>query len=109
MHANERPRASRRLAAQRGVEIMSAERTSKQALAVYSKRLASAFADAEVIAASQLAEIVERDAKTVRAYMRRVALRDQSSEKHNRWGVTQSQATTVAEHFAEAKRTVTAS
>jgi len=64
------------------------------------KLITAAFKGAEEITAGELAEIVGKDDKTVRAHMRKAAYRDQSTEKNNRWKITKEVALSVAEHYA---------
>lgn len=64
------------------------------------KAIADAIKADEFLDANTLASIVNKDAKTLRAHMRKSAYRDQSSEKNNRWRITQEQALSVAEHYA---------
>ncbi len=57
-------------------------------------------ADADkTISATQLSELVERDAKTVRAHLRKIAARDQSELHGARWRVTKTIAQNVTERY----------
>jgi predicted nucleic acid-binding protein len=58
-----------------------------------------AYASAETISAAELALIVSREQKNLRAYMRSAKLRDQSTEKNNAWKITLSDAVSVAQHY----------
>lgn len=84
---------------------MSAQKqeSASDRLARYQSALAEAYADADAITASELATIVERDAKVVRARLRAIQYRN-ADEKHNRHAVDQTTANAIAEHFASAKR-----
>lgn len=68
------------------------------------QKLAGAFRKSDTITASELAECVGRDGKVVRAYLRSIAARDQSTLKNQRWAIDRDTAMTVAEHFESAKR-----
>ena len=69
------------------------------------QQLAGLFRKSETITASELAECVGRDGKVVRAYLRKIAARDQSTLKNQRWAIDRETAMGVAEHFENAKRT----
>lgn len=57
-------------------------------------------ADADkMISATQLSDLVERDAKTVRAHLRKIAARDQSELHGARWRITKTVATQVVERY----------
>lgn len=78
--------------------------TQKQAeskVAAFFKKHAD---DSDTITANQLAELLNRSAKVVRAHMRQVAVRDQSQEKHNRYAIDREIATQELLHFDSAKR-----
>lgn len=62
------------------------------------------FKSDDVISASDLADYVERDAKTVRAYLRASKMRDQSEYKNARWGIDREIAAQVIEHYNDARR-----
>ena len=84
---------------------MSAQRQRKTEKSV--SELASEFFDSlevEHASASQLAAYCERDAKTVRAHLRKIAYRDQSVEKNNTHKIDKETFVSVVEHFAKAKR-----
>ncbi len=51
------------------------------------------------ISATQLSELVNRDAKTVRARLRKMKVRDQSQFKNATWRITQAQATSELAHY----------
>ena len=51
------------------------------------------------ISAPQLAELVGRDAKTVRGYLRRIKARNQAKYKGARWTIDETVATEALEHF----------
>lgn len=53
----------------------------------------------EIITASELAELVNRDAKTVRARLRKLAVRDQSQFKNATWRITETIAESELEHY----------
>lgn len=53
-----------------------------------------------VISAEQLADLVQRDGKTVRARLRRLAARDQSLLKGARWKITETLAVQEFDHYA---------
>lgn len=62
------------------------------------KEFFETHADADkTISASQLAELVKRDAKTVRAHLRKIAARDQKELKGARWRITQTLAASELE------------
>ena len=52
-----------------------------------------------VISATQLSELVERDAKTVRAHLRKIAARDRSELHGARWRITQAIASEEVERY----------
>lgn len=56
--------------------------------------------DAEgTISATQLAELVQRDGKTVRARLRKIAARDQSELKGARWRISETLAVSEFDHY----------
>lgn len=65
------------------------------------------FADSETITASQLTSHLselrksELSAKTVRAYLRRIAARDQATLKNQRWGIDRAIAENAVQHFVK--------
>ena len=68
---------------------MSIKQDAKQAVEAFFEENADAD---KHITASQLAELVQRDAKTVRARLRKIAARDQSEMKGARWRITKTVA-----------------
>lgn len=54
-----------------------------------------------VISAAQLAELVNRDGKTVRGYLRKIAARNQAELKGARWNINVTVAETAVEHYAK--------
>lgn len=60
--------------------------------------------DAQTITASELADLCDRDAKVVRAYLRAIKSRDQSQFKNARYAIDSELATKVVDHFDAAKR-----
>lgn len=54
-----------------------------------------------LITPSQLADLVSRDPKTVRAHLRKMAARNQAKLKGARWAIDETLATTVAAHYAQ--------
>lgn len=76
------------------------QQTAEQRVAAFFKENATD----DSISASQLADICERDAKTVRAHLRRIKSRDQSKYKNAQYRISQELATSVVEHFDNAKR-----
>lgn len=72
------------------------------------ERVSDYFESLEVdtISAQELADICERDAKTVRAYLRKINSRDQSEYKNARYQIDIELASTVVDHFDKAKRVV---
>lgn len=69
--------------------------------------LSALFADSETITATQLTSHLselresELSAKTVRAYLRRIAARDQATLKNQRWGITREIAENAIAHFVK--------
>lgn len=53
----------------------------------------------KTISASELAALVQRDAKTLRAYLRKIEYRDQSEFKGARYRIAKTDATSVKTHF----------
>lgn len=53
-----------------------------------------------VISATQLADLVNRDGKTVRARLRKIAARDQKKLKGARWAITETVAVSEFDHYA---------
>ncbi len=51
------------------------------------------------ISATQLSDLVNRDAKTVRARLRKMKVRDQSQFKNATWRITQAQAASELAHY----------
>ena len=85
---------------------MTAKKASKQA--ELNERVVSYFEtlEADTITAQELADICERDAKTVRAHLRKINSRDQSEYKNARYQIDAELASTVVDHFDKAKRVV---
>ena len=80
------------------------EQTAKQRLATYTKRLASQFKqNDDTISPTELAKIVDRDPKTVRAYLRKAHPRT-IDNKNRPWSVDKATAASTAAHFASAAR-----
>lgn len=75
------------------------ERTPKQALADH-------FRKSQAITPSELAEVLDRDPKVVRGYLRKIAARDQATMKGQRWTLTKEVAEQAVEHYSAAKRAV---
>ena len=53
----------------------------------------------KAISATQLSELVNRDAKTVRARLRKMKVRDQATFKNATWRITQAQAVSELAHY----------
>ena len=51
------------------------------------------------ISATQLSDLVNRDAKTVRARLRKMKVRDQSQFKNATWRITKAQAISELVHY----------
>lgn len=83
---------------------MSTARKTKSSEQTVAERVAELFESSESITAQQLADFCERDAKTVRAYLRKINSRDQSQFKNAQYSINAELAQTVAEHFSTAKR-----
>lgn len=52
------------------------------------------------ISATQLADLVNRDGKTVRARLRKLKARDQAKLKGARWRITEALAVSEYDHYA---------
>lgn len=75
---------------------MSIKQTAQQVANDYFKELAS---EDDKISASQLAQLVNRDAKTVRARLRKIAARDQEQFKNANWRITKTLAASELAHY----------
>ncbi len=75
---------------------MSIKADAQASVAAFFKEHANA--DNE-ITAGELAELVERDSKTVRAHLRKIAARDQKELKGARWRITKTVAQTELERI----------
>ena len=73
---------------------MSTKQNAQQAVSDYFKENEDAD---HTISATQLSELVDRDPKTVRAQLRKIAARNQSELKGARWRITKTLATNELE------------
>lgn len=79
------------------------EQTAEQRVEAFFKENA---ASDDCVTAQQIADFVERDAKTVRALMRQMKVRDQAQFKNAQYRINKELATILTTHYDKAKRVV---
>jgi DNA-binding CsgD family transcriptional regulator len=93
------------MTARKSTKSQASKQTVEQTASERASEIVEAlFADSETVSAQALADALERNAKTVRAYLRAIKSRDQSQFKNAQYAIDSKLASKVAEHFVSAKR-----